>query len=262
MIEYQYFTSGGPFNADTDLPPHYATSFDRRGIVLYGLRVDIVKEIVPLPLDASEVQKGTLASQGTDGHPIANLASMQKWLSNCYSLAGRTIPTPEGVRSGFLRTITGNMLGRPIEFNPHLCTLQHCYEVHQKFTEAQMTIPPDYRGWRPTADDNLALSRIASSIRDICNGRNGFSTHANLLGIGPVHVAPGDLICVFQGVRLPLILRKLDNQASSPLMTFDPGKNHDRCQLVGEAYVHSIMHGEAYTLREDSGIREQFFTLI
>ena len=262
MIDPQHFTSGGHFNADTDLPPHYATSFDRHSIVLHGLRVDIVKEIVPLQLEASEVRKGTLASEGAGGHPILNLASIQKWLSNCYSLAERTIPTPDGVRSSFLRTITGNVLGNPIEFNPHLCTLQHCYEVHQKFAEAQMTIPPEYRGWRPTADDNLALSRIASAIRGTCNGRNVFSTNTNLLGSGPVYVTPGDLICVFRGVRLPLILRKLDIQSSSLRMTFDLSKNHDRCQLVGEAYVHGIMHGEAYTLREDSGIGEQFFTLI
>lgn len=146
----------------------------------------------------------------------------------------------------------------------HTCvhTLQHCYGVHQKFAEAQMTSPPEYRGWQPTADDNLALSRIASSVRGTCNGRNVFSTNANLLGIGPVYVAPGDLVCVFRGVRLPLILRKLDIQSSSLQTTFDSSKNHDRCQLVGEAYVHGVMHGEAYTLREDSGIREQFFTLI
>lgn len=71
MIESRYFTSGGPFNADTNLPPHYATSFDRHGIVLYGLRVDIVKEIVPLPLEASEVQKELWrlkALTGTDRH--------------------------------------------------------------------------------------------------------------------------------------------------------------------------------------------------
>ena len=88
------------------------------------------------------------------------------------------------------------------------------------------------------------------------------TTNANLLGIGPVYVTPGDLICVFRGVRLLLILRKLDIQSSGFWMTFDSSKNHDQCRLVGEAYVHGIMHGEAYTLREDSGIREQSFTLI
>jgi hypothetical protein len=224
MIESRNFTSGGHVNADTDLPPRCATSFDRQSIVPHGLGIDIVKETVPLQLEASEVQKGTLASEGTDGHPIANLASLQRWHSDCYPLAKRTIPNPDGVRSSFLRTATGNVFGHPVEFDPRLCTLQHCYEVHQKSTKGQMTIPPDYRGWRPTADDNLAPSRIVSSIRNTCNGRNIFSTIANLLGISPVDATPGDLICVFQGVRLPLILRQLDNQASSLRMTFDSGK--------------------------------------
>lgn len=52
------------------------------------------------------------------------------------------------------------------------------------------------------------------------------------MGLGPAGLQVGDMICVFLGTKLPYILRQSEIGAWT---------------LVGEAYVHGIMHGEFIT---------------
>jgi hypothetical protein len=78
--------------------------------------------------------------------------------------------------------------------------------------------------------DKLALQQWNLSQRD---GQTLFSTSTHQIGLCPVPAEPGDEIWVLAGARFPLVLRKLDN-----------GHHH----LVGESYVHGIMHGEAIYL--------------
>ncbi|KAK5126138.1 hypothetical protein LTR85_011493 [Meristemomyces frigidus] len=62
------------------------------------------------------------------------------------------------------------------------------------------------------------------------------STSNGLLGWIPETATVGDVICVFEGAPFPFLLSK---------------KSGDRYTLVGDAYVHGIMHGEAWP--EDEG---------
>lgn len=57
-----------------------------------------------------------------------------------------------------------------------------------------------------------------------------FRTTNHYLGLGPVSSARGDEVWVLLGVNVLMVLRRLD---------------HGRYQVIGEAYVHDIMHGEA-----------------
>jgi hypothetical protein len=60
-------------------------------------------------------------------------------------------------------------------------------------------------------------------------GRRFFITRNGYFGLGPQAARQGDRIVVLLGVDVPLVLRRLD-------------KTH---HVVGEAYVHGIMNGEA-----------------
>ena len=64
----------------------------------------------------------------------------------------------------------------------------------------------------------------------IAQDRRPFSVEGKLLGIGPAQVQPGDKVYVIIGADVPFILRK----------TNDAG-----LKIIGEAYVHDIMDGEA-----------------
>ena len=57
------------------------------------------------------------------------------------------------------------------------------------------------------------------------------TTKKNLIGVSLVETQEGDQIFVLPGGRVPMILRPVDE---------------GKYELVGDAYIHGIMHGEAY----------------
>jgi hypothetical protein len=64
--------------------------------------------------------------------------------------------------------------------------------------------------------------------------RRLFLTEKGYLGIASKSVRPGHVIAVLPGAQVPFVLRK-----------YDPAAEGSAWQLVGEAYVHGIMAGEA-----------------
>tara|TARA_R110002003_G_scaffold234_2_gene16894 strand:+ start:5213 stop:7060 length:1848 start_codon:yes stop_codon:yes gene_type:complete len=60
--------------------------------------------------------------------------------------------------------------------------------------------------------------------------RKLFRTSAGYVGLAPESVRAGDTIALFQGGRLPLIIRQ----------------HGDRWRLIGDCYVHGLMNGEKF----------------
>lgn len=58
------------------------------------------------------------------------------------------------------------------------------------------------------------------------------TTDTGLMGWAPERAIVTDMVCVILGARMPYILRKTG----------------DTFQLVGHAYLHGVMEGEAFTL--------------
>jgi hypothetical protein len=54
-------------------------------------------------------------------------------------------------------------------------------------------------------------------------------TERDSIGLAPFEAVVGDMICMLWGCSVPVILRDLGGK---------------KCQLIGECYVHGIMHGE------------------
>jgi len=71
-------------------------------------------------------------------------------------------------------------------------------------------------------------------------GRRVFRTDKNYLGCGLATLDVGDHVWLLSGAKVPVILRPLKN---------------GRYILVGEAYVHGLMHGEGWP-GEDGALRE------
>lgn len=69
--------------------------------------------------------------------------------------------------------------------------------------------------------------------------RRVFVTRKGFVGLTAKHVRPDDVVAVLLGGQLPFILRQIE----------------DHFVLVGEAYVHGIMDGEAMKLRKTEGLR-------
>jgi hypothetical protein len=90
-------------------------------------------------------------------------------------------------------------------------------------------IPPEYL-------QNSNGSRYRSALRHWCWFRRCFTTNSKgYIGIGPRSLQQGDGVFVLRGGRVPIILRKIaDNKYT----------------IVGECYVHGIMHGEALQVND------------
>jgi hypothetical protein len=62
--------------------------------------------------------------------------------------------------------------------------------------------------------------------------RRLFTTDSGFIGLGPQSIGTGDTLWIISGCASPLVVRKVSK----------PKNGHE---LLGEAYVHGIMHGEA-----------------
>ncbi|KAK7530916.1 heterokaryon incompatibility protein-domain-containing protein [Phyllosticta citribraziliensis] len=87
---------------------------------------------------------------------------------------------------------------------------------------------------------NRRTSRDAARYADIARyklcGRRPFATARGMLGLGPVELREGDVVWVLWGADVPFVLRREGG-----------GAGEGRWSVVGEAYVHGIMDGEATT---------------
>jgi hypothetical protein len=73
------------------------------------------------------------------------------------------------------------------------------------------------------------IDGIYWSVSRFCTGRKVFSTKTGRLGLGPSVLKEGDICCVLFGAPVPFILRRVNSSF----------------KIVGEAYIHGIMKGEA-----------------
>lgn len=73
-------------------------------------------------------------------------------------------------------------------------------------------------------------------VRDVTMWRRLFDTTAGYLGLGLRDVQQGDSVCILNGCQFPMVLRQ----------------HGEFWKVVGEAYVHGLMDGEADALGLDS----------
>jgi len=98
---------------------------------------------------------------------------------------------------------------------------------------------------RSLSQETISVTKAVREVIWIATHRRRvFSTDNGLLGSGQEGIHVGDVVCVLYGGCAPFILRQVSNQG--------------HYKLIGEAYVHGIMHGEAI----DAGYEEKDFLLI
>jgi hypothetical protein len=97
--------------------------------------------------------------------------------------------------------------------------------------------------WPNHLDDYLAHVRLWTQQRTLILSSNGH------LALAPYPTLPGDKICILYGFHAPVILRPCadDDDASYT--------------LVGDAYVHAMMDGEALSPRKKASFKERQFAI-
>ncbi|KAF4631737.1 hypothetical protein G7Y89_g6397 [Cudoniella acicularis] len=87
--------------------------------------------------------------------------------------------------------------------------------------------------------------RFYETMTRVCAGRTFFLTQKGYYGLGPWGMREGDMVCVLFGAAVPFIIRPQDG----------PWK------LVGEAYVHGIMDGEAIKMWQRNELKDKTFQI-
>ena len=95
--------------------------------------------------------------------------------------------------------------------------------------------------WPSRLDEYLAHVRLWTQNRTLIISTNGY------LALAPYFTLPGDKICILYGCHTPFILRPCTDDASYT--------------LIGDAYVHALMDGEALSPRKKARFKERQFAI-
>jgi len=109
----------------------------------------------------------------------------------------------------------------------------------------QRLTPAKYEAfWDVDVSLPLAWSLEAYALTFATN-RRLIITENGYIGLAPIHCKLGDQVCVLHGCSVPLVLRE----------------GHGVVKLVGEAYVHGLMRGEAVQLVREGILKEDEWVL-
>jgi hypothetical protein len=126
----------------------------------------------------------------------------------------------------------------------------------------------------PVAGDGKIEDKNAFhyAVETASESRKFFMTSEGYVGIGPDLLVPGDDVYILLGSRVPLILRKArpahicHNEELKVLISAGEDLKETQCfqhhrtfTLVGDAYVHGIMDGEAISSKSREKVPEPIF---
>lgn len=232
MLSKRHYAAGGAMDSRME-SPLVSTSTDRRRIVLRGRQVEQIVSVVQSQWSWSRVRAMIVGPQG-------NAAKVLDFLDACRHLTQKTVgPTSDAMPEPFVRTLIGNFLYAPDEYGPPLSDLRRSLDTALRYWSRLKSDDTDHE---PTDADRNVMGRFLNALLPMCEGRRYFDTSLMHVGMGPAEVQPGDRICVFRSLTVPLILRRRDN----PDLAEAEEGGRELFELVGEAYVHGIMDGEIY----------------
>jgi hypothetical protein len=101
-----------------------------------------------------------------------------------------------------------------------------------KFTHSILSIPVILLSGVALVISGMPLKEIMSfrSKMTVATQRRMVRTKQGLIGLMPELARKGDFVCLFKGGMVPLVMRKVSS----------------RWMLIGDSYVHRIMHGEGF----------------
>ena len=196
------------------------------------------------PVDETTVMlNGNCSGEVTDVSPDNTYLPGDGWLVSCHDLNTRieswlkffdqfadhtAFPcSTEGRESPFWRIFIGD------RYNRERGIWRTCEKI-------------DYEAYQAMKRELVADRLVTSGANDYCTsllyasaGRRLFATDRGYIGLGPPEMQKGDHVYILSGGQVPYILRPVSGPRPR---TFD---------LVGDCYLHGIMHGEAAGTDED-----------
>ena len=113
---------------------------------------------------------------------------------------------------------------------------------NKRATKQMQSAPREFRdsGSKSNVVDEQCKHRYLAAFLGCFIGRQYFSLSTGHLGLGPLDVRNGDLVCVIVDGDVPFVIRKAGANGSGRFQQ----QSETQYQLVGECYIHGIMDGE------------------
>ncbi|KAI6752356.1 hypothetical protein HG530_013725 [Fusarium avenaceum] len=175
--------------------------------------------------------------------------------------AGAFPPSDQSLISAFWRTACADMFLGGGGF-----TAAHEWEAVQCILHHQVDDLPEAKLPNLSVDEYLdcMLLGMGGRLRADWYGVDTFWKYAGsmsahkrffilgggFIGTGPTYLKEGDEVWVLEGGVMPFILRAVDLSEGTAKKVTESGEKHVR-ELVGPAYVHGIMRGEAWGNGDD-----------
>ncbi|KAK5265195.1 hypothetical protein LTR96_009563 [Exophiala xenobiotica] len=219
----------------SEYPFPLAVTFDERGLICKGLLVDTVKEVVrpgESKVIAHVQDLERLGYRHVDDSTRHEMRESGSFVARSWVLAHESSDEPERAWIDFLRTITYDNIMYPDKIRPTDAELGRSFLELGKEGEG-------------TQAENLIKTRGIRAVIEVeCKGRAFFTTETGMMGLGPLDIKAGDLVCIFPGVPTPVILRRasVDLQGNTiQLIQLEAGKEHIGCTFLGGAFVQGII---------------------
>jgi hypothetical protein len=221
------FKAGG----ERTIGAHIASSWHGRQILLRGLKVSEVKDVV------RERYKGNANWKANRD----DAAMALRYISECFSF--RESSAQEGHSLGeLLRTLVVDEIYASEQTKATDAELQQYFQTFFEYLCVCLDSPPGT--WLPFDQaQGRKIARMSREFQYANMGRRVIRTRCGRYGNAHHTVQAGDLICVFEGVYAPFVLRR---------------NSHDCVyKFVGDAWVSGLMNGEALEL----GLMEEEFLI-
>lgn len=185
--------------------------------------------------------------------PQVSWTEQYEWLRSCLGVALEHSTAYESVSDAFLHNLCGDMLVIGEELN----RAKHVWPGARTKQAAGADDEKLFSQWweetfRPSRDISRPLSpdtkKVELAVRVATTDRSFITTTKGFIGLAPDACLPGDVVAILGGSAVPVILRPAQ---ASPRHngSFDlDGVSGSSFQVIGDAYIHGVMDGEAFSL--------------
>jgi hypothetical protein len=221
---------GNLFNVDDRESMILKKDFERpNDLIVSGVLLDSISEV-----------SATLTLRTTSSEMLTVMADLE--CPRCESWAGTTVADLETQVS--LVLLGGSSQGARVSHQEALQGYQSfkaCSEEQGSFPDTPWALPSS------ASDDEKSISQYWRDLKYTTRYRAVFHTTTGHVGLGPRCTKPGDVVAIFYGSQLPIVMRPLPKGSYS---------------LLGSSYVCGIMDGEAVRRHKEMGLEDDVFRIV
>jgi hypothetical protein len=197
----------------------FRATVDGNVLHIQGFRFDQVDKFVPPEWTKFHHYEENLGRNATH-----SLVRDEK----CFELSQQLYREREEALDAHSRIIIGNTLNNQRRISDQ----RETYDLMKRFLAVSSgKQPAEHLAGKFTPETSNILLDYIINVDTACSNRTFFSTRDGRIGLGPSKLETGDLVCVMCNTLTPFIIRPRS------------GLSHN--ELIGEAYVHGFIYGEA-----------------